>query len=237
MTRHQRFTHTAAAALAALLLLATGAGAGPKPKEWNPQIDASRFVTVVDNEYFPLVPGKTLVYRGNTRNGVETLEFEVTSRTKRILNITTTVVIERHRENGQIVEISENWFAQDRDGTVWYFGEASQTFENGNPVSTEGSWEAGVSGARPGIIMLANPQNGDSYFQEFAEGVAEDMAQVMSTSGSMSTPAGSYSRVLRTKEWTPIESGSNEFKHYAPGVGLIVEEKGSERLELVEIRN
>lgn len=235
MAPHHRLTHPAAW-LVAILLVATSAWAESKPKEWDPSIDPSHFITVIDNPYFPLTPGRTLVYRGNTKDGVETLEFEVTNRTKLIMNITTTVVVEKHRLNGQVVEISENWFAQDNQGTVWYFGEATQEYDNGVPGSTEGSWMAGVAGARPGIIMLAHPQQGDTYFQEFAEGVAQDMAQVMNTSQSATTPLRSYSQVLRTKEWTPIEPGSTEFKYYAPGVGLIMEEKGSERLELVEVR-
>jgi hypothetical protein len=226
--------HPGAWSLAAILLVATCVWAGPKPKGWSPSVDASRFVNGVDNQYFPLTPGRTLVYR--SRDGAETMEFEVTNRTKVVMDVVTTVVVERHREDGQLVEVSENWFAQDQDGTVWYFGEFSQSIENGVPVSTEGSWEAGVAGALPGIIMLAIPQQGDKYFEEFAEGVAEDQAQVMSTSRSETTPLRSFSRVLRIKEWTKLEPGSIEFKYYAPDVGLIVEEKGSQRLELVQIR-
>ena len=145
-------------------------------------------------------------------------------------------MIERHKLDGQIVEISENWFAQDRDGNVWYFGEFSQEYENGVPINSAGSWEAGVAGAKPGIIMRANPQPGDVYFQEFAPGIAQDMAQVMSTSGTATVLQGSYSSVLETKEWTDLEPNSRERKSYAPGIGLILEEKGPERLELIEVR-
>ena len=131
------------------------------------------------------------------------------------------------------MEISENWFAQDRDGNVWYFGEFSRDFQNGVPVTSTGSWEAGVGGAKPGIIMKAQPMPGDTYFQEYAPGVAEDMATVQSVGTTESTQLGTYSGVLKTKEWTPLESSSVEHKYYAPGLGLIREEKGGQWLELV----
>lgn len=236
MDPHHRFIRAAAGPLIACLLWPAGATAGPKPKDWDPLIAPGSFVAVVDNPYFPLVPGRTLVYRGTTKDGLETMEFEVTPRTRNVMGINTTVVIERSTVNGQLVEVSENWFAQDNQGTVWYFGEATQTYVNGVPGSTEGSWEAGVAGARPGIIMEADPQVGDSYFQEYAEGVAEDMAQVMSASKTETVQQGSYSGVLLTKEWSPIEPSSVEHKSYARGIGLILEEKGTERLELVEVR-
>src|SRR3972149_4873672 len=137
--------------LTACLLTPIRATGDPKPKGWNPVIDPANFVTTADNPYFPLPAGRTLRYRGDTRDGVETLEIEVTRRTKTILGVRTTVMVERHALDGQVVGISENWFAQARDGTVCYFGEFSQNYENGVPAGTAGSWEAGVAGARPGI--------------------------------------------------------------------------------------
>ena len=202
-----------------------------KPKEWDPIIDPSQFQSTVDNTYFPLVPGTVLRYQ--SKDGSETLEVEVTTRTRFVMNVRTVVVTETHAENGQTVEISENWFAQDRDGNVWYFGELSTDYENGQPAGTSGSWEAGVMGAKPGIIMLGEPAQGDTYFQEFAEGVAEDMATVQSIGGVQSTALRTFSGVLKTKEWTKLESNSVEHKYYAPGVGLIREEKGRQYLELV----
>ena len=211
------------------------ASAGQKPKEWAANIQPSEFVGAVTNPYFPLPSGRTLRYRGETKNGVETLQIEVTYGTKLILGVTTTVVVETHALDGQVEEISENWFAQDRDGNVWYFGEFSQTYENGSPINSAGSWEAGVGDAQPGIMMQAQPRVGDTYFQEFAPGVAQDMAQVLSTMRSVTVPHGSFSQVLLTKEWTALESNSVEHKSYAPGIGLILEEKGSERVQLVEV--
>lgn len=216
-----------------VLLLAPAALAGQKPKEWSPDIDPSSFSNVVDNPYFPLKPGRRMRYEDPLSG--ETLVIEVTHRTKNVMGVRSVVVIETVAENGQTVEISENWFAQDRDGTVWYFGELSRDFQDGVPVSTAGSWEAGVNGALPGIIMQAQPEPGDTYFQEHAPGVAEDMASVQSVTWSESTPSGTYSGVLKTKEWTPLEGGSVEYKYYAPGVGLILEEKGRNRMGLVAI--
>ena len=217
----------------ALLLVPVAALSGQKPKEWSPDIDPSSFVSVVDNVYFPLTPGRT--FRYEDRASGETLVIEVTHRTKTVMGVRTIVVIETVAENGRTVEISENWFAQDRDGNVWYFGEFSRDFENGVPVNSAGSWEAGINGAVPGIIMLAQPAPGDTYFQENAPGVAEDMAAVQSVGLTEVTPMGAQSNVLKTKEWTPLEPGKTEHKYYAPGIGLIAEEQGGHRLELVAI--
>src|SRR5262249_3475629 len=153
MALQPRFARPTAWLIAAALLAPGFLFAGSKPKEWNPSIGASDFVAVVDNDFFPLPAGRHWFHHGMTQDGGEGLEIEVMSTTKHIMNINTTVVIERDQINGQIVEISENWFAQDNDGAVWYFGEATQTYVNGQPGSTAGSWEAGQNGARPGIIM------------------------------------------------------------------------------------
>ena len=238
MASRLRSTRTAVWLLAATLLLPPHASADPRPKDWNPTINPADFSGIAeDNPYFPLPPGRILLYRGSTKDGTETLEFEVTHRTRTVLGVTTVVVVERHALNGEIVEVSENWFAQDKNGDVWYFGEFSQEYQNGSPVNSAGSWEAGVNGALPGIIMKANPQPGDVYFQEFSPGIAQDQAQVMSTSGTSTVLQGTYSGVLETKEWTSLEPNSRERKLYAPGIGLILEQKGNEKLELTEIRD
>jgi hypothetical protein len=215
------------------LLLTAPASAGQKPKEWNPLIEPANFVSAVDNPYFPLLPGSTREYSGTTRSGTETFRIEVTHQQKTILGVSTTVVIETAAINGEVVEIAENWFAQDREGNVWYFGESTQEFDHGKPGSTAGSWEAGVNDAKPGIIMRAHPNGGDTYFQEFAPDVAQDMATVIGTDRTVSILFGTYANVLLTKEWTPLEPSSVEHKFYAPGIGLILEEKGAERLVLI----
>jgi len=221
--------------VATSLLVSTPAFAGQKPKDWSPGIDPTRFAGGTDIPYFPLSP-RTLYYRGATPEGIETLRIDVTRQTKTILDVRTTVVIETAALNGQTIEIAENWFAQDRDGNVWYFGESTQDFQNGVPSGTGGSWEAGVNEARPGIIMKAHPTPGDTYFQEFAPGVAQDMASVISNTRTAEVLGRTFGNVLLTKEWTALEPSSVEHKSYAPGIGLILEEKGGARLELIEVR-
>ena len=231
MHPRQLFRNLFALTSLALLLTPAVAPAAQKPKEWNPVIEPSSFVSFVDNPYFPLTPGTT--YRYADKSSSETLVIDVTSRTKTIMGVRTIVVIETGAVDGQTVEISENWYAQDRDGNVWYFGESTQDFVNGSPAGTGGSWEAGVNGAQPGIIMKAQPQLGDTYFQEHASGVAEDMATVQQVGLTQNTALRSFSGVIKTKEWSPLEPGSTEFKYYASGIGLIREEQGNKGLELV----
>ena len=233
-----RRTHIAVwFAIAALLTMPSAPADAKKGGEWNPVIVPGNFVTTVDNEYFPLVVGQTRKYRADTKEGLVTVDIEVPGQTKVVMGVTTTVMIEREKLDGQTVEVSENWFAQDTDGNVWYFGEFSQKYENGVPAGTPGSWEAGVGGALPGIIMRANPQRGDAYFQEFAPGIAQDQAQVKSSSESLTVPFGTYGGVVVTKEWTSLESNSIEKKYYAPGIGLIMEENGPELLKLFNVED
>jgi hypothetical protein len=205
------------------------------------EIDPDNFVSQVDNPYFPLEPGTTLIYRGETE-GVPTRNVTyVTYDTKVILGVTTIVVHDQAFEEGVLVEDTYDWFAQDVDGNVWYFGEDTKELdEDGNVISTEGSWEAGVDGAEPGIIMLADPKKGDRYQQEFLPGVAEDMAQVIGYEDSFCVPYGCFDNVLVTKEWSPLDKGVVENKYYAEGIGFIsavMVKGGEENTELVRIRH
>jgi hypothetical protein len=186
-------------------------------KAYNPHINPSDFTTTIDNEYFPMKPGTTFVYKG----GQERDEMAVTSDTKKVMGVECVVVDDRAWENGQIIEKTYDWFAQDKEGTVWYFGEDTKEYENGKVVSTKGSWEAGVDGAKPGIIMQADPKVGKSYHQEYYKGEAEDMARVLSLNASVTVPYGSFDHVLVTKEWTPLEPSYHEHKYYARGVGHV----------------
>lgn len=226
----------AASALAIALCAAVPAAAAPPLRDWNPVIDPAKFTSAVDNPYFPLPVGARWVYRGETKDGLETLEVEVRPGTKFILGVATTIVFETASIDGEVVEIAENWFAQDEAGDVWYFGEFTQDFAGGVPVGTAGSWEAGIGDALPGIVMKAEPKRGDTYFQEYAPGIAEDRATVMSTGGGEAVSYGVFADVVTTREWTKLESNSVERKSYARGIGLILEKKGGARLELVEMR-
>lgn len=131
----------------------------------------------------------------------------------------------------------DDWYAQDVDGNVWYFGEATAEYQNGEAGSTVGSWEAGVDGAMPGIIMPAQPQPGVTYRQEFYEGEAEDLARVVETDAEADVPVGRYTEVLVTEDWTPLEPDMVERKSYAPQIGQVMEELvegGEESYVLVE---
>jgi hypothetical protein len=219
------------------MLFATAIPVGATPLL---QIDPGNFVREVTNPYFPLTPGTTYTYRGESE-GVPTRNVTtVTSDTKVILGVTTIVVHDQAYEDKVLIEDTFDWYAQDVDGNVWYFGEDTKELdEKGNVISTEGSWEAGVNGAEPGIIMLANPKKGDKYQQEFAPGVAEDMAQVIGFEASFCVQYGCFENVLVTKEWTPLERGVIEYKYYAPGVGFIygvMVKGGDEDTELVRVR-
>ena len=202
------------------------------------EFDPESFVDGVTHPYFPLEPGATYTYVGTTDEGVETIVVEVLHQKKTILGVDATVVRDRVYVDGELVEDTFDWFAQDEAGNVWYLGEDSKEYEDGQVVSTLGSWEAGVDGAMAGIIMLADPEKGDSYAQEHAPGVAEDQARVVSLSESVTVPYASYTGVLQILEWTPLEPGNRGYKYYAEGVGVVLEtskRSGGERVELVSV--
>ena len=185
-------------------------------------IDPANFVSVIDNPYFSLPVGTTFVLE--SPDGSEVNTIEVTGKTKTIMGVTCTVVLDTVYVDGRVAEKTFDYFAQDNTGTVWYFGEASREFdEEGGHVSREGSWLAGVDGAQPGVIMEANPQVGDLYQEEIAPGIAEDSALITSLTGSTSVPYGSFSNLLVTDETTPLEPGFVEHKFYGAGIGLLQE--------------
>ena len=203
-----------------------------------PVIDPANFISGIDNPYFPLKPGTVSVFQGETEKGSEHNEVYVTNETKEILGVTCVVVSDTVKVDGKLEDATLDWYAQDKQGNVWYFGEDSKEYdENGNVSSTKGSWEAGVNGAQPGIIMEAAPKVGDTYRQEYYQGEAEDMASVLSLSETASVPSGSYTDVLMTKEWSALDPAVVEQKYYAREIGLILVTAGeTERLELVELR-
>lgn len=209
----------------------------PAITPYDPAIDPADFVATIDNPYMPLEPGTTLVYEGRSDGETETITVTVTDRTKQVMGVTTTVVRDTVEIDGKLFEDTFDWFAQDRLGNVWYFGEATKEFEDGK-VSTAGSWEAGVDGALPGIVMLAEPEVGERYRQEYYAGEAEDMGLVLELDATAETKHGTFEDVLVTRDWTPLERGVAEHKFYAPGVGMVREEAvkgGSGVVELVKI--
>lgn len=207
-------------------------------EEYSPVINPADFVDNINNPYFPLVPGTTFFYEGESEDETIRTEVFVTSETRVVMGVNTTVIRDREWEDDELVEETFDWYAQDKNGNIWYFGEESKDFEDGKLVSTEGSWEAGVNGAQPGILIEGKPQVGDIYRQEYMIGEAEDMAEVLALNESVSVEYGSFENCLKTKEWNPLEPGSEENKYYATGIGLLLEMEtkgGLERLELVDI--
>lgn len=207
--------------------------------DYDPVIDPENFVEVIDNPYFPLIPGTTFIYEGENEDGeLERNEVYVTDDTRVVMGVTTTIVQDRVWEDGELIEETFDWYAQDKDGNVWYFGEDSKEYEDGEYVSSAGSWEAGINDAKPGIVMKMEPAVGDVYRQEYLVGEAEDMGEVISLTETVTVEYGTFENCLVTKEWTPLEPGVEEQKYYAKGVGQLLEEVtlgGSGQLELIEI--
>jgi hypothetical protein len=220
---------------------------------YDPQVDPDMFVDPANikaenaNPYFPLVPGTKWVWKTTADGEVtETVIDIIDGTTKEILGVTTIVVHDEVREgdseDGPLVENTDDYYAQDVDGNVWYFGESSQELEDGEIVSIDGSWKAGRDFGKQGIQMRANPQVDDVYRQEFALREAEDLARVVSIDASET--AGEMDEFscdkdcVHTQDFTPLDPGTFEDKFYAPGVGVIVESNGfadpPERVELVE---
>lgn len=204
---------------------------------YEPQLDPSMFVDVIDNPYLPMPVGARWLYEGTSEGEAETVEIIVTPDRKEILGISAVVVRDTVTIGGELVEDTYDWFAQDVDGNVWYLGEDVKDYENGVVVSTAGSWMAGVDGAQPGIVMAAAPAVGDAYRQEFLADEAEDMMEYIATGADVITPAGSFDDVVSTRDWTPLEPEVVEEKSYARGVGKVREENvagGEGIVELVE---
>jgi len=189
---------------------------------YNPTIDPADFTTTIDNPYFPLKPGTTYIYEGPTTSGFIHTEFVVTTNTKLIDGVTCVEVHDQVFTDGVLSEDTLDWFAQDKSGNVWYFGEDSDELVNGRVSSIGGSWQGGVNGASPGIVMEAHPQVGDFYRQEFLLNSAEDSAGVLDLNQTVTVPAGTYHHCLETAEITGLEPGALEHKFYAAGVGNVL---------------
>ena len=202
-------------------------------------INPNDFTVRIDNPFFPLPPGVTFIYKGRKELSKERDEFAVTDRTIVVAGVICRVVHDRVFVRGILRENTFDYFAQDRDGNVWYFGEDTEELDRkGNVVSTEGTWRAGVNGAQPGVIMEAHPQVNDHYFQELAAPLAQDEATVLSLHETVAVPLAKFTNCLETKEFTQLEPGNVEHKFYARGIGFVlgvVVKGGKERLALVNI--
>ncbi len=217
------------------------AGSAQGGAESSAQLDPADFTTRIDNPYWPMRPGSRWVYRETDPDGTrQRVVVTVTRKTKRIANgVEARVVHDVVREKGKPVEKTDDWYAQDKRGNIWYLGESTTEYEDGKPVSTEGSFEAGVDGAEAGIIMPAKPRRGMKYRQEFYAGHAEDRGEIVSLREQAEVPFGHFRNVLMTKDTNPLEPKVLEFKFYAPGVGPVLAisaSGGTDREDLVSYR-
>lgn len=229
-----------AAALVASLLAGCGGGSsdGGLPQGGEAvELDPAEFTSEIDNPWLPLGVGARWAYRETDGEGGEQrVDVTVLDQTREVMGIEVRVVHDVVTEDGALVEDTYDWYAQDADGNVWYFGEDTKEFENGEVATTAGSWEAGVDGAQPGVLIPADPQVGQTYRQEHYAGEAEDAAAVLSLDERVQVPLGTYDGVLMTKDFTPLEPDILEHKFYARGVGLVLAlaiSGGRDREELV----
>lgn len=198
-------------------------------------LDPADVADVIDNPYHPLIVGSTWRYEGESDGEIEVVEVVVTGEREEVMGISAVVVRDTVTVDGELVEDTLDWFVQDKAGNVWYLGEDVKDYENGKVVSTAGSWRAGTDGAQPGIVMPADPTIGDVYRQEFLRGEAEDMMEIIAVDATVTVPAGRYTDVVRTRDWTPLEPETIEEKAYAPGVGRIRGEKVAGGVGFVEL--
>ncbi|MEA2521644.1 MAG: hypothetical protein QOI81_1290 [Actinomycetota bacterium] len=214
--------------MAATALLALGsAHASPKTKAapvYEPVLDPANFVSVIDNPYYPLPVGRTLIYTGIKDGQTQRETVNVTSDTRVIEGITATALSDISKHKGTLLEKTTDWYAQDKQGNVWYMGEDTKAYSPNGNVDTSGSWVAGVNDGEPGIIMEANPQVPDAYRQELLPGEAADTAWIVDRGGSITVPYGTVHQVLTSLEATQVEPGSYDQKIYAPGLGIVREQ-------------
>jgi hypothetical protein len=202
------------------------------------ELDPSEFTVEIDNPSWPMAVGSKWVYRETDSEGTEQrVVVTVTDRTKTIANgVEARVVHDVVTEDGVPTEVTDDWYAQDAEGNIWYLGEDTTEYENGKPVSKAGSFEAGVDGAEAGVIMPADPQPGQTYRQEYYESEAEDLGAIVALGEQAEVPAGHFKDVLMTRDTNPLEPKVLEFKFYAPDVGPVLATSvsgGSDREELL----
>ncbi len=224
----------AAAVLLLAALYATPAVA------YDPVINPADFSAVINHPFFDMPDARRTYFRGQTDEGVETGELLVTGATRKFMGVKTLVIRDRVYLNGLLKEEALDYFAQHKDGTVWYFGEDVENYKDGVFVDTHGTWHAGIDGALPGRLMLAHPKVGQVYREEYYAGKAEDMAKILSITETVSTPLGFFTNCIKTENWTPLEPSVKEHKTYCAQAGGIVKEfnpKTNEKSFLTRIKN
>jgi hypothetical protein len=209
---------------------------GSEPVDLNPD----DFTTKIDNPYWPMEPGSRSVYVETDEDGKHRIVVTVTDKTKRIANGIEARVVRDVVSNGEPIEITDDWYAQDSEGNVWYMGEKTAEYEQGKLVTRAGSFEAGVDGAQAGIIMPADPEVGQSYRQEYYKGKAEDEGKVVSLDTQAEVPAGHFPHTLLINDLNPLEPKVSELKFYEKGLGPVlavsVSGEAGDREELVSFQ-
>jgi len=203
--------------------------------EYNPIIKPENFVSKINNKFLKFIPGTTFVYEAQTEDGLERIEVTVLEEKRTVMGVETTVVWDRVWLEGELIEDTKDWYAQDKEGNVWYFGEESKEYSEGEFLGTHGSWESGIDGALPGIVMKAFPQVGDFYRQEYYVGHAEDTGEVLSLHETVSVPHDRFYNCLKTKDLNPLEPDVIEHKYYCAEIGGVALEEDLEDGEKVEL--
>ena len=224
MTRRLFATLTLAAIAGTVVTVWAATAGSSSGSSYEPVLDPANFVSTIDNPYYPLPVGRTLVYEGFRDGQTQTDTIKVLDQTRVVEGITARVVSDVATHDGTLLEKTFDWFAQDKQGNVWYLGEDTTAYGRNGKTDTSGSWEAGVNDAEPGLIMEANPQIPDGYRQEYLAGEAEDTAWITGQGGSVKVPYGTVRNVLTTLEATQVEPDVYDQKIYGPGIGIVVEQ-------------
>lgn len=207
---------------------------------YNPMVNPVDYSIKIDNPLFKFPIGKEMTFETKSEDGLERIEIRVRGETRVIMGVETLVYNDRVFLNGQLIEETQDYIAQDKLGNVWYFGEEVDNYEDGKLKDHHGAWLAGVKGAMPGIWMKAKQVVGDSYRQEYYKGEAEDWAKVVSTDETVTVPAGTFKNCTKIYEWTPLEPDSKAHKFYcAEAGGITLEEElvDGKRTELIEVKS
>ena len=219
MIRKLLIALAAAAVLGGILAFAVPASSATAP--YHPKVDPAQFTNHITNPYFSVIPGTVRRYVG-VRDGAPTAHtFTVTHQTRIVMGVRCVVVQDVVTQHQSLVEKTTDWYAQDKAGNVWYFGEDTAEYLNGVVTSTHGTWEAGVDNAKPGVVIQAKPRVGPFYRQEFRPGIAEDKAKILSVTTVQKVPAGVFRNVVETRDIDPLNPDKKEQKYFAPGVGPV----------------
>lgn len=212
-------------------------------EEYNPVINPADFSDKVTNQFFTLPRGRVLTYEAQTEEGLEKVEirilYDTKLDTKIVMGVKTLTYWDRVWLNGELIEDTRDYLAQDKAGNVWYFGEEVFNYEHGRLKDKAGSWIAGENGALPGIWIKSDNQVGDSYRQEYLKGEAEDMRDVVAVNQTVTTKLGTFEGCVKMYDWTPLDKDSKEHKYYCPPVGAMVLEEHlvhGDRMELVSAK-